>query len=200
MRRASLRRSELCAVELLCDQKFDSIFDLSRPAIERFTLPVSAVFDTFSSYCEKTGTPKKILCDAGTDGLTVRRGGQYIILYNDLVENERRRTFTLAHEVGHILLSHAGEHPEVEEREANAFAASLLCPAIAARYLAHRDGRPLTEQLLTGYFFLSAEAVKNRLRDLRRPAPPPADSEIALLLSLFGKMPERDKPTTEDYV
>lgn len=197
MRRAALRQSELCAVELLCRQSFDSIFDLAHPSIDRFSLPVAVVFDSFSSYCETTGTPKTVLCRAGTDGLTLRRDGQYVILYNDKVGNDRRRAFTLAHEVGHILLSHAGEHPEVEEREANAFAASLLCPAIAARYLAHRDGRPLTEELLTANFFLSAEAAKNRLRDLRRPAPPPADTEIALLLALFGRMPE---PKTEEFV
>ncbi len=200
MRRAALRQSELCAIELLCKQNFESIFDLTHLSVERLVLPVSAVFDSFSSYCEKTGAPKSCLCGAGTDGLTVRRDGQYIILYNDQVGNERRRAFTLAHEVGHILLSHAGERPEVEEREANAFAASLLCPAIAARYLAHRDGSPLTAELLCANFFLSAEAAKTRLRDLRRPAPPPADTEIALLLSLFGKMPERDKSMTEDYV
>lgn len=197
MRRAALRQSELCAIELLCKQKFESIFDLAHPSVERFFLPVAAVFDSFSSYCEKTGTPKDRLCGVGTDGLTVRRGGQYIILYNDQVGNERRRAFTLAHEVGHILLSHAGENPDVEEREANAFAASLLCPAIAARYLAHRDGKPLNEELLTTHFFLSAEAAKNRLRDLRRPAPPPADTEIALLLALFGKMPETSESTEE---
>ncbi|MBQ8859491.1 MAG: ImmA/IrrE family metallo-endopeptidase [Clostridia bacterium] len=133
-------------------QRFESIFDLSHPCIERFALPVTAVFDSFSSYCEKTGTPKALLCEAGTDGLTVRRDGQYVILYNDQVKNERRRAFTLAHEVGHILLSHAGEQPEVEEKEANAFAAALLCPAIAARYLAHRNASPLTEELLATHF------------------------------------------------
>lgn len=189
MRRAALRQSELRAVELLCAQRFESVFDLARPSVERFTLPVTAVFDSFSAYCEKTGTPRSLLCASRTDGLTVRRDGRYVVLYNDQVGNERRRAFTLAHEVGHILLSHGGEDPEVEEREANAFAASLLCPAIAARYIAHRDGKPLSEELLTAHFFLSAEAAKNRLRDLSRSAPPPADIEIALLLSLFGKIP-----------
>ncbi len=189
MRRASLRRAELCAIELLNRQNFTSIYDLTRPSVEKFDLPVSVRFDSFAAFCEKTGVPRQALCGAGADGMTVRRQGQYIVLWNEAIENDRRRAFTLAHEVGHILLGHMGEAPEAEEKEANAFAASLLAPAIAVRYLEQRDGAPLTGERLSAYFFLSAKAAENRLRDLRRRVPaPPADVEIALLLQLFGKI------------
>lgn len=189
MRRAALRRSELCAIDLLCRQNFASIYDLSRPAIDKFSLPVEVTFDSFASFCEKTGYPRADLGGAGADGVTLRQRGQYIVLWNEAIENDRRRAFTLAHEVGHILLGHANETPEAEEKEANAFAASLLAPAIAVRYLEKRDGIPMTEERLSAYFFLSGEAAKNRLRDLRRRvASLPADVEITLLLHLFGRL------------
>lgn len=194
MRRASLRRSELCAIDLLCRQSFASIYDLGHPAVDKFVLPVEVTFDSFASFCQKTGYPRAELGGAGADGMTLRQRGQYIVLWNETIENDRRRAFTLAHEVGHILLGHAGEAPETEEKEANAFAASLLCPAIAARYLEKRDGVPMTEERLSAYFFLSGEAAKNRLRDLhRRPPSPPADVEIALLLHLFGRLVDNEE-------
>ena len=54
-RRAELRRSELCAVDLLCRQGFSSIYDYLSLSVTRLILPVSALFDSFSSFCEKTG-------------------------------------------------------------------------------------------------------------------------------------------------
>ena len=147
------------------------------------------MFDCFASFCEKTGAERDGF-GVGADALTVRHNGQYVILYNEYIDNERRRAFTLAHEVGHILLSHSGEDAEAEEREANAFAASLLCPEVLFRYLEHRDG-VFDEKRMEECFFLSHEAAACRLRDLRRRAPRrPADSEITLLLCLFGKIPE----------
>lgn len=191
MRHARLRRSELCAVELLCGQGFSSIYDFLGMSVPRLKLPVSVIFDSFRSFCEKTGTNRAHFGAQGADALTVRHDGQYIILYNEAIENEKRRAFTLAHEVGHILLSHAGEEPEVEEREANAFAASLLCPEIVFHYWEHRDGISFDAERLAATFSLSREAAANRLRDLRRrERRRPTDTEITLLLCLFGRIPE----------
>jgi Zn-dependent peptidase ImmA (M78 family) len=120
----------------------------------------------------------------------VRRGGTYLVLYDETVESDRRRAFTLAHELGHILLAHGGgEDAPVEEREANAFAAALLAPEAAVRYLSHRDGCQIDEGLLTSSFFLSREAARNRVRDLEKRAKRSlAAIEITLLLQLFGKL------------
>ncbi|MCI8486349.1 MAG: ImmA/IrrE family metallo-endopeptidase [Clostridia bacterium] len=67
---------------------------------------------------------------------------QYLILYNDLIENECHNRWTLAHELGHYLLKHneicktailgrnsidASEY-RIYEKEANAFARELLAP------------------------------------------------------------------------
>jgi hypothetical protein len=191
MRRAALRQSELRAVELLCEQGFSSIFDLAHPALQRFRLPVDVRFESFGGFFAKTGADRAAcLPHCGADGLTVRRGGTYLVLYDETVESDRRRAFTLAHELGHILLAHGGgEDAPVEEREANAFAAALLAPEAAVRYLSHRDGCQIDEGLLTSSFFLSREAARNRVRDLEKRAKRSlAAIEITLLLQLFGKL------------
>lgn len=191
MRRAALRQSELRAVELLCRQGFSSIFDLAHPSVSRFCLPVTVHFDSFGGFCQRTGADLAALTPhAGADGMTIRHGGHYLVLYDERIENERRRAFTLAHEVGHILLAHdGGEQAAVEEREANAFAASLLAPEVAVRYLAHREGCEISEPWLGTSFFLSQEAARHRVRDLlRRERRQPAACEITLLLQLFGKL------------
>ena len=191
MRRAALRSSELRAVELLCDQGLTSVFDLTQLNLTRLRLPVEVSFDSFAGFCAKTGTDRAAFAPhVGADGLTVRAGGTYLVLYDERVESPRRRAFTLAHEIGHILLAHeGGEHAATEEREANAFAASLLAPAVAVRYLAHRRGCPISTELIAGSFFLSREAAALRARDLlRAESRQPATYEIMLLLQLFGKL------------
>lgn len=192
MKRADLRRAELCAVELLCAQGFHSIFDLGQMAIERLSLPVSVVFCSFTDYAADTGLDRAALSFCGAEGLTVRHGGQYLVLYDERQRGEARRRFTLAHELGHILLAHAGAEPEREEREANAFAAALLCPAAALYFLVARDGTWPSADALCAIFPLSREAAAHRLAELRRRGPkPPAPAEIELLLQLFGKLPPR---------
>lgn len=77
-----------------------------------------------------------------TDGFTLCANGRYIILYNEQCSDQRNR-FTIAHELGHILLKHIttdGVHittinrepsprDDPEEQQANVFAARLLAPA-----------------------------------------------------------------------
>ncbi len=82
-----------------------------------------------------------------TDGFTIYRSGMYCIFYNDDKSKcpPGRVRFTIAHELGHILLNHAmipGENcayslvnrePEAQddliEQQANVFASRLLAPA-----------------------------------------------------------------------
>ncbi len=194
MRRAALRQSELRAVELLCEQQFSDPYALARPALHRLRLPVTVHFDSFAGFCERTGTDRATLFrHDGADGLTIRHGGRYLVLYDEQIENERRRAFTLAHELGHILLTHGGgTDAATEEREANAFAASLLAPAVVAHYLARRAGAAITPTWLCHHFFLSREAAACRARTLLRAVQrAPSDGEITLLLQLFGRAGSR---------
>ena len=65
------------------------------------------------------------------DAFTIRGGEQYVVCYR-VGGNPARLNFTLAHELGHILLKH-NEDTSVEEAEANCFAGHLLCPEPAVQ-------------------------------------------------------------------
>ncbi|WP_461198503.1 ImmA/IrrE family metallo-endopeptidase [Enterococcus sp. N249-2] len=82
------------------------------------------------------------LLDSEEGCLWKRGDGQYIILYNNQIENKGRIRFTLAHELGHFILQHNErtertilarysltnlEH-DIFEKEANYFARRLLAP------------------------------------------------------------------------
>lgn len=61
-------------------------------------------------------------------GFTENFGGNnYLIFYDDSVDEHMQR-FTLAHEIGHILLDHFKVSVENREQEANMFACRLLMP------------------------------------------------------------------------
>ena len=70
------------------------------------------------------------------DGFTLRRRKNYIIVYNDAPGiPETRKRFTVAHEIGHVVLQHRMEGDETEEQEANTFARNLLAPRrLALKY------------------------------------------------------------------
>lgn len=75
-----------------------------------------------------------------TDGFCMRWNGEYHVFYNDILPVPRQR-FTIAHEIGHIVLGHVPEgnytlrnrepsaHDMPEETQANQFATRLLAPA-----------------------------------------------------------------------
>lgn len=64
------------------------------------------------------------------DAFTIREGGRYVVCYR-VGGNPARLNFTLAHELGHIVLGHEGEG-DAEEAEADHFAMHLLTPRPAA--------------------------------------------------------------------
>ena len=80
---------------------------------------------------------------------------------------ETRQRFTIAHELGHIILGHGvgcmvGEQGVGrDEKEANAFAGSLLIPRIALARVAHR----YTLSQLAERFGVSQDCMSVRLRE-----------------------------------
>ena len=99
-------------------------------------LPVKVI-----DLCRRLGIPVKF-ADLGAeqDGYTIMIDGQPIIVINSLKrDNAARMRFTIAHELGHIMLGHVGVYELVNrepspgdndiEREANVFASRLLAPA-----------------------------------------------------------------------
>lgn len=75
------------------------------------------------------------------DGFSFKMEKQYYIVFNDSVNSLGRIRFTLAHEMGHILLGHVetitfyrnreiDSETAVKETQANIFARDLLMPAV----------------------------------------------------------------------
>ena len=69
-----------------------------------------------------------------TDGIQITEGEKATIGYNQ-AQHPHRQRFTVAHEIGHLLLGHTGKNfildlnsKKPEEIEANQFAAELLMP------------------------------------------------------------------------
>ena len=116
------QKSRNCAWQILIDMKISS-------------LPVRV-----TAICDELGIPVKVTeFEDDRDGQSTIVNGQPIILINSKVKNTGRIRFTLAHELGHVLLGHVGTYEYVNrasssnydsiEREANMFAARLLAPA-----------------------------------------------------------------------
>lgn len=75
-----------------------------------------------------------------TDGFCIVQGGQYYIFYNETMPHQRQR-FTIAHEIGHIILGHVSNgqctrinrepdpNDDPAETQANQIAARILAPA-----------------------------------------------------------------------
>ena len=103
----------------------------------------------------------------------------YVIFYN-ASDHEVRQRFTIAHEIGHIVLGHLAnreeclrdprEHYSIDnfdpkERDANRFAAALLMPADAVRAaVAHMKDPTLAR--LADLFKVSKLAMEIRLKSL----------------------------------
>lgn len=69
---------------------------------------------------------RAVLMNGSDDGMPWRSGNQIYIAYNDLRIKTRIR-FTIAHEIGHVVLGHT-ESTEENESEADFFARNLLVP------------------------------------------------------------------------
>ena len=82
-----------------------------------------------------------------------------IILYNDdrMDNSVQRLRFTLAHELGHILLKHEG-NSVMFEMEANCFAQHLLCPAPVVEALDFKDDSKIF--MFTSTFGVSRTVAK----------------------------------------
>ena len=181
----NVRKAELRAAELLFSQPKLSFYRLAHLDARRLSLPIEVIFDSFASYCESTGITRAEFDPAGVlEGLTVRCTGKYVILYNEKA-SERRRNWTVAHELGHLMLCHDGES-EREEREADAFAAALLMPLPVLHYLGSLREESLDTETIYANFNVSRRAAERRLSELASPKRTLAEIETALMMKLFG--------------
>lgn len=122
------------------------------------------LFDSYAGYCARAGITKYQLSGGARlpDGCTLRLGELYLVLTDDAgAGGVRRRRFTQAHELGHILLGHESDGPQ-QEREADRFASALLMPAPVIFELWRRTGRQNAEEL-SDWFFVTISAARTRM-------------------------------------
>ncbi len=113
----------------------------------------------------------------GPDGYSIYNGHNYIIAYNNTINSIGRINFTLAHEIGHIVLKHHKDFEitsilqnnsseseyKILENEANCFARNLLAPAPLVKQMS------LWDRLFSigNDFAITASAAKTRLSFLK---------------------------------
>ena len=173
---------EATALKLLLSQPLHGEYALHFFDYRHLLLHGKAQIDTFASYEKRSGIP----LPRGVEGLTLKTAAITLILYNDTIPSQSRIAFTIAHELGHLFLAHEEGSPRTE-READAFAASLLMPEAVIRFLDCQKGRPLTPREMTTYFSASLSACQRRRRNL----PPdcrytPSADACELTRRLFG--------------
>lgn len=133
----------------------------------------------------------------GTDGYSIYNGYNYTIAYNNTIKSQGRINFTLAHEIGHIILNHhkdfevteilqdnfTKEEYKILENEANCFARNILAPA------------PLVKQMkfwnvlfnLPNYFGITLKATTTRLSFLSNDLYYLKDEQIEYLQNTYKR-------------
>ena len=172
--RPDFYRCAAAAKELLLQQNISSTWIDIRTLRYRKRI----FFDSFENYCRVTGMDYAEVSAALPDGCTLKKDSAYIVLYHNEERKKDRLNFTLAHEIGHIYLKHQSDG-DLEEIEANFFAAELLMPESVLRYLI-RQNNGLRAEDLHEWFYVTRMAAEKRLQTLKRKydLPSPQDREI----------------------
>lgn len=158
----------------------------------RFPLELSALrlpdvaLISYQDYSAHTGVALRELTKDGffPDGYTVRNLRGRDLIFYDGAAYTPRRTFTVCHELGHLLLGHAARG-RCEEAEAHAFAAQMMAPDAAVRWL-ERHGAPVSGPLLESVFCLSAAAARRKALEYARLGPAETELDGRLCAQMRG--------------
>jgi|GEM_PF-1391730 len=138
-------------------------------------------------YIDRDGAEARTVIQRGT--------GDYIICYDERVGNQQQIRWTLAHEIGHIVLGHlvhfeatalnrrglTEKQYGVLEVEAHWFAAELLAPKIVIKHFDCHDNLGLLCDI-------SNEAVDKRLEQLKRAERKYPDAAFRVLKNFYNYM------------
>lgn len=136
-------KAENAAHQLLLINNVDKLPVKVKKLSKRFS---NLRIKSYSWFANKTGMTIEDVCDFANSNegccYFKKSSNEYLILYNDTVENKGRIRWTIAHELGHFMLKHnetsnrttlgrstlSESEYEVFEKEANCFARELLAP------------------------------------------------------------------------
>lgn len=126
----------------------------------------------------------------------------YDIFYNIDIGCHQRIRFTIAHEIGHIVLNHhiLKNVNEECERAADYFAANLLAPAVILKNNYEFRNNPKFTQ---DYFNISEKCAINRIQHLRywdRRIRYPQSFEKLLIDTMLEKIYEEEQKYINDYL
>lgn len=114
-------------------------------------------------------------------GFSFCEDGRFVIAINECSCGERRRRFTIAHEIGHCVLGHLlRESSHESEREADRFAAELLAPICVLRECGIKHAEEISR--LCGISMAAAEICLKRLLSGEKT---PDEKEIVARFSVF---------------
>lgn len=114
------------------------------------------------------------LKEISKDGFTLYKDGRYNIFISKLENKSKRNRFTLAHEVGHIVLNHHkllkndlikynAKTKNIFERQANVFAENILMPVHLVNKFRYEDIEDLSR-----IFEVSKSMAEVRIAHLKR--------------------------------
>ena len=119
------RKATNAAYQLLAKRQSLSlttnVFSIGEDLVE------NCVLITYGQACFLYGYTLQLLFRVSEFGFSIIKGNKRIIFYNEAAPMGSI-LFTIAHEIGHAVLSHTDEHDAASEKEANCFARNLLCP------------------------------------------------------------------------
>ncbi|MCM1164893.1 MAG: ImmA/IrrE family metallo-endopeptidase [Lachnospiraceae bacterium] len=160
----NFKKAEILAKELRMMQPANSLsLNVLSMEYDRYVY-----FDSFENYSKLCGVPLSALTMNGKlkDGYTIKVNKNVnVILYHEGSTGKPRLNWTLAHEIGHIYLGH-DDDGEIQEVEANQFAAELLMPTPIITRLARKIS--LTPNVIAKTFSVSEEAAKHKIGSLSR--------------------------------
>lgn len=153
---------------------------------------------TYEEMAQKQECSIKDICDCiGEDGYSIYNGRNYTIAYNNTIKPLGRINFTLAHEIGHIILNHhkdfevteilqdnfTKEEYKILENEANCFARNILAPAPLINELGFWN----TLFKIPKFFGITPTATTVRMRFLNNDLYYLKEEQIAYLKSIYKR-------------
>lgn len=151
---------EYCHKNIVCDEADARIIAQSmRKYLNLSEEPIVSIQDVVER-CGVKLLPVSI--EAKMDGVNFECNGHVFICYNCGSENIERRRFTIAHELGHLLLNIPSQHKEKEEKLCDAFASELIMPSVKLKAMLgeNRHNISLTElKQIQSLFGMSVDAI-----------------------------------------
>ena len=163
-RKPDFERAQNTASELLLKQKIDGLYI----DVRNFSFDRRIIIDSLQNYARVTKRPiEDFICEQFDGCCLVKHPRCSIVLYDDNEQNECRKHWGIAHEIGHIYLDHK-QDLEIEEKEAHFFAAQLIMPECVIHEIASLMSGSIAAYDLFSHFNASYKSAQKRIDTIIR--------------------------------